>query len=105
MPVEYVMHEGQLCRTTQTYESVELGQLEQDVSAKEATVAEKTSALVALQAQVDAATIEVEDAESVLEDSKSGLSVAQTLVGGTDDGDEAQGVVLAEAASVEEQVI
>ena len=105
MPVEYVMHEGQLCRTTQTYESVDLGQLEQDVVAKEAIVTEKTSVVEELQAKLNAAEVEVEDAESVLEDSKSGLSVAQTLVGGSDDGDEAQGVVLEEAPGIEEQVI
>ena len=99
------MHEGQLCRTTQTYESVDLGQLEQDVVAKEAIVTEKTSVVEELQAKLEAAQVEVEDAESVHEDSKSGLQVAQTLVGEPSDGDEAQGVVLEEEAAVEEPII
>ena len=64
---------GQLSRVVESYEQVELAQLEAEATAKQAEVE-------AAKAELDAANKKHDEAVAVAEDSKSQLSVATGLV-------------------------
>ena len=86
MADRFVMHDGQLCRVSESFEAVDVAQLEATVAQHEQVVAQHKDEHAGLQAQLDAKALELEDAESVLEDSKRNHQAAKALV---DDGTDA----------------
>jgi len=82
---EFVLHEGQICRKVESYEAVDVAQLASKVEADQAALDAHKNVHADLQAQLDAKDIEVQDAESVLEDSKRSVDAAQALVGEASD--------------------
>lgn len=75
MPKELVLHEGQLAEkiVTESYQVIELSQLEAEVNAHQADVDNLTT-------QITELTNQKTTAEAALEDSKSNFEAGKTLV-------------------------
>jgi hypothetical protein len=85
MAETYIMHEGQLCRRVESFEPVDVAQLQYKVDQDAEVLRQRTAERDSLNQQLEDKELEVEDAEAALEDSKSNLTVAQTLVGESGD--------------------
>jgi multidrug resistance efflux pump len=75
MPKELVLHEGQLAEkiVTESYQVIELGQLEAEVNSHQSTVDSLTQ-------QIETLTTQRSEAEAALEDSKSNFEAGKALV-------------------------
>jgi hypothetical protein len=75
MPKELVLHDGQLAEkiVTESYQVIELGQLEAEVNANQATVDQARN-------EAAAANARVAEAEVALEDSKSNFETGKVVV-------------------------
>lgn len=75
MPKELVLHEGQLAEkiVTESYQVIELGQLEAEVNSHQADVDNLTQ-------QIETLTTQRSEAEVALEDSKSNFEAGKALV-------------------------
>ena len=105
MSDQFVIHEGQLCRKIESFEAVDVAQLASKVESDQSVVDVRKNELELLQAQLDVKSIELEDAESVLENSKRTLSAATALVDESADAEATDGTGGENDNTTEEQVI
>ena len=80
MSDQFVYQDGQLFRKVESLEATDVEQLNSKVVASQGVVDARKNELELLQAQLDVKSIELEDAESVLEKDKRSEAAAVTLV-------------------------